>query len=218
MISSSRPRVRNSERRMSQWERKPRDCFQELPKQSKTSVLVFPTEGLCPHPIPSCRYAQVGGVETEMNPPPGLPSLCCYTRASYPLQYPPKNQPRSNPGESQVALQDRNAGEQFCCPALRFRFRLTTQTLARCFVCLLTGESASLRCIMTGMASGSIVVFYNDFNRWHHEYQTRYWPSQRPGQALTGAAVARRELHTALPPSGSSHHTAPYKYFYYIWM
>ncbi|XP_060102640.1 lipopolysaccharide-responsive and beige-like anchor protein [Heteronotia binoei] len=30
------------------------------------------------------------------------------------------------------------------------------------------------RCIMTGMASGSIVLFYNDFNRWHHEYQTRY--------------------------------------------
>lgn len=32
-----------------------------------------------------------------------------------------------------------------------------------------------LRCIITGMASGSIVLFYNDFNRWHHEYQTRYW-------------------------------------------
>lgn len=31
------------------------------------------------------------------------------------------------------------------------------------------------RCIITGMASGSIVLFYNDFNRWHHEYQTRYW-------------------------------------------
>ncbi|XP_051560921.1 lipopolysaccharide-responsive and beige-like anchor protein isoform X2 [Myxocyprinus asiaticus] len=30
------------------------------------------------------------------------------------------------------------------------------------------------RCIVTGMASGSIVLFYNDFNRWHHEYQTRY--------------------------------------------
>ncbi|KAF6095208.1 LPS responsive beige-like anchor protein [Phyllostomus discolor] len=30
------------------------------------------------------------------------------------------------------------------------------------------------RCIISGMASGSIVVFYNDFNRWHHEYQTRY--------------------------------------------
>ncbi|XP_069487363.1 lipopolysaccharide-responsive and beige-like anchor protein isoform X2 [Ambystoma mexicanum] len=30
------------------------------------------------------------------------------------------------------------------------------------------------RCIMTGMASGSIVLFYNDFNRWHHEYQNRY--------------------------------------------
>ncbi|XP_006884567.1 PREDICTED: lipopolysaccharide-responsive and beige-like anchor protein [Elephantulus edwardii] len=30
------------------------------------------------------------------------------------------------------------------------------------------------RCIISGMASGSIVLFYNDFNRWHHEYQTRY--------------------------------------------
>ncbi|XP_037545772.1 lipopolysaccharide-responsive and beige-like anchor protein [Nematolebias whitei] len=30
------------------------------------------------------------------------------------------------------------------------------------------------RCIITGMASGSIVLFYNDFNKWHHEYQTRY--------------------------------------------
>uniref|UniRef100_A0A8C5DJA5 LPS-responsive vesicle trafficking, beach and anchor containing n=1 Tax=Gouania willdenowi TaxID=441366 RepID=A0A8C5DJA5_GOUWI len=30
------------------------------------------------------------------------------------------------------------------------------------------------RCIITGMTSGSIVLFYNDFNRWHHEYQTRY--------------------------------------------
>ncbi|XP_068398709.1 lipopolysaccharide-responsive and beige-like anchor protein isoform X2 [Eschrichtius robustus] len=30
------------------------------------------------------------------------------------------------------------------------------------------------RCIISGMASGSIVLFYNDFNRWHREYQTRY--------------------------------------------
>lgn len=30
------------------------------------------------------------------------------------------------------------------------------------------------RCIIAGMASGSIVLFYNDFNRWHHEYQSRY--------------------------------------------
>lgn len=30
------------------------------------------------------------------------------------------------------------------------------------------------RCVISGMASGSIVLFYNDFNRWHHEYQTRY--------------------------------------------
>ncbi|XP_012515469.1 PREDICTED: lipopolysaccharide-responsive and beige-like anchor protein [Propithecus coquereli] len=30
------------------------------------------------------------------------------------------------------------------------------------------------RCIISGMASGSIVLFYNNFNRWHHEYQTRY--------------------------------------------
>jgi hypothetical protein len=35
--------------------------------------------------------------------------------------------------------------------------------------------SASPRCVISGMASGSIVLFYNDFNRWHHEYQTRYW-------------------------------------------
>ncbi|XP_069782538.1 lipopolysaccharide-responsive and beige-like anchor protein isoform X2 [Narcine bancroftii] len=30
------------------------------------------------------------------------------------------------------------------------------------------------RVVITGMASGSIVLFYIDFNRWHHEYQTRY--------------------------------------------
>ncbi|XP_064441222.1 lipopolysaccharide-responsive and beige-like anchor protein isoform X3 [Mirounga angustirostris] len=30
------------------------------------------------------------------------------------------------------------------------------------------------RCIISGMASGSIVLFYNNFNRWQHESQTRY--------------------------------------------
>ncbi|KAG9344067.1 hypothetical protein JZ751_012546 [Albula glossodonta] len=30
------------------------------------------------------------------------------------------------------------------------------------------------RCIITGMASGSIVLFYNDFNRWHYEHQSKY--------------------------------------------
>ncbi|XP_007902212.1 lipopolysaccharide-responsive and beige-like anchor protein isoform X1 [Callorhinchus milii] len=30
------------------------------------------------------------------------------------------------------------------------------------------------RVVITGMASGSIVLFYIDFNRWHHEYRTRY--------------------------------------------
>ncbi|KAG7221925.1 hypothetical protein INR49_016951 [Caranx melampygus] len=39
---------------------------------------------------------------------------------------------------------------------------------------LLLIQSPVVRCIITGMASGSIVLFYNDFNRWHHEYQTRY--------------------------------------------
>ncbi|MFT7815131.1 lipopolysaccharide-responsive and beige-like anchor protein [Arapaima gigas] len=29
------------------------------------------------------------------------------------------------------------------------------------------------RCIITGMASGSIVLFYIDFNRWHYEHQSR---------------------------------------------
>ncbi|KAI5607332.1 lipopolysaccharide-responsive and beige-like anchor protein isoform X7 [Silurus asotus] len=35
-------------------------------------------------------------------------------------------------------------------------------------------SSDQRQCIITGMASGSIVLFYNDFNRWHHEYRTRY--------------------------------------------
>nr|XP_044987386.1 lipopolysaccharide-responsive and beige-like anchor protein isoform X2 [Jaculus jaculus] len=30
------------------------------------------------------------------------------------------------------------------------------------------------RCIISGMASGSIVLFYNDFSRWHHGRQTRH--------------------------------------------
>lgn len=145
-----------------------------------------------------------GGAKTEMNISPGLPSLWFYTRASYPLQHPPKT------------------SQEIILGSPRWPFR--TGMLVHGSVAQLSGvwhkllaalcvfsdcKSASLRCIMTGMASGSIVVFYNDFNRWHHEYQTRYWPSQRPGQALTGAAVARRELHAALPPSGSSRHTVP---------
>ncbi|KAJ8271849.1 hypothetical protein COCON_G00107080 [Conger conger] len=30
------------------------------------------------------------------------------------------------------------------------------------------------RCIITGMSSGSIVLFHTDFSRWHNEYQSRY--------------------------------------------
>lgn len=31
-----------------------------------------------------------------------------------------------------------------------------------------------LRTLITGMASGSIVAFNIDFNRWHYEHQNRY--------------------------------------------
>lgn len=33
---------------------------------------------------------------------------------------------------------------------------------------------SSLRTLITGMASGSIVAFNIDFNRWHYEHQNRY--------------------------------------------
>lgn len=134
-----------------------------------------------------------------MNTSPGLPSLCCHTRASS-RSNTPKNQPRNNPGESQVALQDRDAGERFCCPTLSSSFRLTTRTAARCFACFLIGKSASLRCIMTGMASGSIVVFYNDFNRWNHEYQTRYWTFPEAGTSTDRSSCGQE---------GAAHSTAP---------
>lgn len=38
---------------------------------------------------------------------------------------------------------------------------------------------SSLRTLITGMASGSIVAFNIDFNRWHYEHQNRYWGGQR---------------------------------------
>lgn len=31
------------------------------------------------------------------------------------------------------------------------------------------------RFLMAGLSTGSIVVFHIDFNRWHHEFQQRYW-------------------------------------------
>lgn len=34
---------------------------------------------------------------------------------------------------------------------------------------------SSRRTLITGMASGSIVAFNIDFNRWHYEHQNRYW-------------------------------------------
>lgn len=49
------------------------------------------------------------------------------------------------------------------------------QTIKLTFTASWCSPLTFLRCIITGMASGSIVLFYNDFNRWHHEYQTRYW-------------------------------------------
>ena len=31
------------------------------------------------------------------------------------------------------------------------------------------------RFLLAGLATGTIVVFHIDFNRWHHEFQQRYW-------------------------------------------
>lgn len=31
------------------------------------------------------------------------------------------------------------------------------------------------RFLLAGLENGSLVVFHIDFNRWHHEYQQRYW-------------------------------------------
>ena len=31
------------------------------------------------------------------------------------------------------------------------------------------------RFLMAGLATGSVVVFHIDFNKWHHEFQQRYW-------------------------------------------
>ena len=30
------------------------------------------------------------------------------------------------------------------------------------------------RFLMAGLATGSVVVFHIDFNKWHHEFQQRY--------------------------------------------
>ena len=32
----------------------------------------------------------------------------------------------------------------------------------------------SFRFLMAGLATGSVVVFHIDFNKWHHEFQQRY--------------------------------------------
>jgi hypothetical protein len=32
----------------------------------------------------------------------------------------------------------------------------------------------SSRFLMSGLSTGSVVVFHIDFNRWHHEFQQRY--------------------------------------------
>lgn len=52
------------------------------------------------------------------------------------------------------------------------------------------------RCIISGMASGSIVLFYNDFNRWHHEYQTRYWWRQMHLGPVTRWSRKNSEHHS----------------------
>lgn len=43
-----------------------------------------------------------------------------------------------------------------------------TKTNLSLYVCL-------CRFLLAGLENGSLVVFHIDFNRWHHEYQQRYW-------------------------------------------
>ena len=42
------------------------------------------------------------------------------------------------------------------------------------FVLTVIVVSFPRRTLITGMASGSIVAFNIDFNRWHYEHQNRY--------------------------------------------
>ncbi len=45
------------------------------------------------------------------------------------------------------------------------------------------------RTLITGMASGSIVAFNIDFNRWHFEHQNRYWERSANDGQLQPQAV-----------------------------
>lgn len=50
------------------------------------------------------------------------------------------------------------------------------------------------RTLITGMASGSIVAFNIDFNRWHYEHQNRYWGGPREEEeAREGGEKNKRE-------------------------
>ena len=41
------------------------------------------------------------------------------------------------------------------------------------------------RFLMAGLATGSVVVFHIDFNKWHHEFQQRYWARPHQQQHTT---------------------------------
>lgn len=155
MISSSKPRIRNLERKSASVG-KHSDSFQELPKQSKpsdcfqTQTLTFPTEVLCPHPISSMYIMCLnGGGETETNNSLSLPSLCCFTRTSSHSGSPSKPNETSQeiiPGNEspEVALQDSDAGKQSCMVSLKLfsaHFRLTKQTAVWWFVCFVIHKS-----------------------------------------------------------------------------
>lgn len=54
----------------------------------------------------------------------------------------------------------------------------------------------SSRTLITGMASGSIVAFNIDFNRWHYEHQNRYWrqmKNQKPSQSWEHKCFMERQ-------------------------
>ena len=56
--------------------------------------------------------------------------------------------------------------EAWLCPTTKSKKSMSTFCLSILFLIF--------RFLMAGLATGSVVVFHIDFNKWHHEFQQRY--------------------------------------------
>jgi len=54
---------------------------------------------------------------------------------------------------------------------IQYIFRLHASTTIKCWQAHIFW---GFRFLLAGLATGSLVVFHIDFNRWHHEFQQRY--------------------------------------------